>query len=152
MINNIFIDNYAGVERNKIVIITFLSIALILMWIIAFVAIKIYNLCFGKDDDYNYHSAQMVGLYGSTYLGIHIGICHIAAGLLNSEVFINSIIILALSTVSILSIAIRAMMQFVCIFLRGKEEKQLKTLLKNRKHYNIFIVGNLITAISVFVF
>lgn len=140
---------------EKFEIIPLLSIILLLMWIIGFIAKTIYYLLFVNKVDYDftyYIIIRTVFWYIIVYLAIYIGVFYIAINNVKSEAIVNSIIILVLSIISILLIATHGMMLFIVSFLRGKKEKRLKSLLESKKYNLVYEIGNFTTTTLIYLF
>lgn len=138
---------------EKLEIIPLLSIILLLMWIIGFIAKTIYYLFFVNKVDYDftyYIIIRTVFWYIIVYLAIYIGVFYIAINNIKSEAIVNSIIILVLSIISILLIATHGMMLFIVSFLRGKKEKRLKSLLESKKYNIVYEIGNFATTTLIY--
>lgn len=95
------------------------------MEIIAFVVKKIYDSFFAKSDDWDLNKfvTATVFYYYVVCLIMHFAILEFAFKDVQSETAFNSIAIIILSAVAVLSIAARMITGFAVPFLKGKKEK-----------------------------
>ena len=131
-------------------IVMFISFLTIPMWIIAFVAKKIFDFLFAKSDDSDTERfvTQTTFYYHIVCLIVYGTILTTCFKCVLSETTFSGIAIVILSAATLLSTAARMIMEVVVVSLKDEKEKKLELLIKKQTY--LFLVGNF--AISVLMF